>query len=291
MHAPLENGWYARDKTRRALANHFDLVLVDGPPREGRVGLLDNLDLFQDINLPLVIFDDVNRGLDRDVMILFCRKLKYSYEIIPGVKKAFGLCRKISTPDGQLQYFHRDVRKSINAFLSCIALEQLQPRCKHQGYVNIFSTCLYLGILKALSPEPISLRLNLENVIQKLTTRTPDHPAYAFAVPLTKRLHIRSMCWAALTYHKQNLRLAWWNKWLTICDGAGQSSTDKDDAVVGLIHIVNAHLGLSNRTALDLLRQIKEAAGQRYWPSSTFDVIKWALSQPLLKIIWVVGKY
>lgn len=89
--APLENGWYSEDMVRSALSVKKALILIDGPPKELRANL--PIDLFKDIECP-VIFDDVNRGLDRSIMHLFCYKNKYESKIYKGKEKDFAVCTK-----------------------------------------------------------------------------------------------------------------------------------------------------------------------------------------------------
>lgn len=97
FHAPLENGWYRRAVVKETMhAQLYDLILVDGPPAELRQGILNNLDLFKDIQCP-IIFDDVNRNPDMAVMQSFCDSLNYRYEIIEGNSKKFAYCCKITS--------------------------------------------------------------------------------------------------------------------------------------------------------------------------------------------------
>lgn len=79
---------------KELLKKTCDLVIVDGPPQELRKGILKNLDLFQNDKVP-VIFNDMNRTLDKEVMLTFCKKLNYNYKIIEGDRKAFAFCLKI----------------------------------------------------------------------------------------------------------------------------------------------------------------------------------------------------
>jgi predicted O-methyltransferase YrrM len=55
-----ETGWYKREMLEAALkGQHYDLILVDGPKRNGRHGFLHNLDLFD--HDAVIVIDDTNR--------------------------------------------------------------------------------------------------------------------------------------------------------------------------------------------------------------------------------------
>lgn len=93
-HVPIKNGWYDKTILKGILTDqHFDLILVDGPPGDLREGILNNLHLLQTINCP-VIFDDVDRELDFKTMNTFCDRLNFSFQIIKGNKKQFAYCIK-----------------------------------------------------------------------------------------------------------------------------------------------------------------------------------------------------
>ena len=92
---PIQDGWYQHDCVEAALEKPYDLIIVDGPPGLLRKGILKNLNLFKKIRTP-VIFDDVNRELDKEIMSVFCNELKYNHKIINGEKKAFAFCSKIN---------------------------------------------------------------------------------------------------------------------------------------------------------------------------------------------------
>lgn len=92
--APIKNGWYQQDCVKKMFGKCYDLLLIDGPPEGLRKGILKNLDLFRGTVSP-IIFDDVNRPLDKKIMMKFCNQLNYNYKIIIGNKKAFAICTKI----------------------------------------------------------------------------------------------------------------------------------------------------------------------------------------------------
>lgn len=87
----VSDAWYDPQQVAKAMQNQIALVLVDGPPQDMRKGILSHLDLFTDLKAP-VIFDDVNRPLDRETMMAFCKALKYEYTIMDGELKQFGYC-------------------------------------------------------------------------------------------------------------------------------------------------------------------------------------------------------
>ena len=60
---PEATGWYNPKSLRKHLPKDYDLILVDGPPRDfGRVGFLVHLDLFRK-DVPIVL-DDMHRPDD-----------------------------------------------------------------------------------------------------------------------------------------------------------------------------------------------------------------------------------
>jgi len=93
IYAPLKDGWYDRSALSEVLQLSFDLLLIDGPPGELRGGILKNMDLFTEVEMP-IIFDDINREFDREVMIEFCARQDYRYNVHGGEKKSFADCFK-----------------------------------------------------------------------------------------------------------------------------------------------------------------------------------------------------
>lgn len=91
LFAPIENGWYDKRIVQQALKRSYDLILIDGPPGELRTGLLTNIDLFRQVSSP-IIFDDIQRDLDRKILNAFCQRLNLQYKIIQGKKKKFAIC-------------------------------------------------------------------------------------------------------------------------------------------------------------------------------------------------------
>jgi glycosyltransferase involved in cell wall biosynthesis len=89
--SPISNNWYTIPTQEIPKLESADLIIIDGPPRELRAGILHNLELFRDLRVP-IIFDDVNRPLDQNVMIRFCEALSYEYLTINGTLKKFGFC-------------------------------------------------------------------------------------------------------------------------------------------------------------------------------------------------------
>lgn len=75
IHAPIENSWYSVDAIKRGLPKHYDLILIDGPPRRiGRRGFFKNLEIFN-VNVPLV-FDDIHDPNEFQDMIDVAKKLE-----------------------------------------------------------------------------------------------------------------------------------------------------------------------------------------------------------------------
>ncbi len=97
VHAPIVHGWYDRKSVEEILKKKIDLIIIDGPPGELRKGLIENCDLFAKMSIP-IIFDDIDRGLDKSIMVGFCKKVKgYEYKLMKGKSKTFAVCtRKMS---------------------------------------------------------------------------------------------------------------------------------------------------------------------------------------------------
>lgn len=87
IYAPVRGNWYSVEAIKKGLPEHYDLILIDGPPRHiGRRGFINNLDLF-DVNVPL-IFDDTHLPDELQLMIDVARKLKRNcYQYICADKK------------------------------------------------------------------------------------------------------------------------------------------------------------------------------------------------------------
>lgn len=75
IYAPLINDmWYDVEVLRQELCNlDYHLILVDGPPKHRREGLLNHLNLFN-WNVPIIL-DDVNRQYDMNLAISLAKHL------------------------------------------------------------------------------------------------------------------------------------------------------------------------------------------------------------------------
>lgn len=93
--APIHDGWYSRNDVQSILfGQKFDLILIDGPPGTLRQGILDHVDLFKGIQ-SVFVFDDMDRKLDHETMIAFCRELGLKHQIIQGYRKSFAICNPV----------------------------------------------------------------------------------------------------------------------------------------------------------------------------------------------------
>lgn len=71
-------GWYDPEIVKNNLPPHYDLILVDGPNGSfGRGGFLKHLEWFN-TNVP-IIFDDINRESERQLMVKVSEKLNKPY--------------------------------------------------------------------------------------------------------------------------------------------------------------------------------------------------------------------
>ena len=73
--------WYNTDILKGKLPDHYDLILVDGPPGFiGRHGFYTHLDLFKtDLT---IIFDDVHRKAEYELMVHVGQKLQRNVVIL-----------------------------------------------------------------------------------------------------------------------------------------------------------------------------------------------------------------
>ena len=70
---------YDVDVIKEKLIDKYDLILVDGPNGKfGRGGFLKHIDLFN-TNVP-IIFDDINRDAERQLMIKVSEKVGRKYQ-------------------------------------------------------------------------------------------------------------------------------------------------------------------------------------------------------------------
>lgn len=95
IYSPIDNNWYDKKAVFNALEKTYNLIIVDGPPGELRAGILQNTHLFKNVS-STIIFDDVDRPLDKEIMKKFCDELNYTYKIIKGSKKEFVICKRIN---------------------------------------------------------------------------------------------------------------------------------------------------------------------------------------------------
>ena len=94
IYSPLKNGWYDIDILKEKMPKYYDLILVDGPigdpsGKHGRRGFLTNIHLFN-TDLP-IIFDDVNRKPEYEIMIQVAQKLQRDVAVFKGNRKSFGI--------------------------------------------------------------------------------------------------------------------------------------------------------------------------------------------------------
>lgn len=95
IHAPIKDyqtySWYDVDIIKQNLPPKYDFILIDGPPKNiGREGFLINIDLF-DTSVPL-IFDDVNRGEELELVKKVSQKLNIPYKLMKtGIRKTIAV--------------------------------------------------------------------------------------------------------------------------------------------------------------------------------------------------------
>lgn len=80
IYAPIKDEFYDIEVLKRELPKEYDLILVDGPPRKidgkkiGRKGFGEHLDLFN--TDCFIIFDDSDRGREKNLIASVCDQLK-----------------------------------------------------------------------------------------------------------------------------------------------------------------------------------------------------------------------
>jgi hypothetical protein len=90
IYAPISDGFYSRDFLKN-LPEKYDLIIIDGPTKSsgGRLGLIDNIDLFKlDCN---ILIDDVHREDELTLLIKISEIVKRDYIIIFSGNKKFGI--------------------------------------------------------------------------------------------------------------------------------------------------------------------------------------------------------
>lgn len=79
IYAPIKNDWYDTRYLKKGLPEHYDLLVVDGPPRKvdeikvGRYAMINHLDLFN-TNV-YMIFDDTDRGREHKLVLAIAEKI------------------------------------------------------------------------------------------------------------------------------------------------------------------------------------------------------------------------
>lgn len=87
IHAPLVDGWYDVEILKEKLPKQYDVLLIDGPPAEKRIGVLKHLNLFK-TDVPIIV-DDSNRKLDRTIVERLIENTnKKTIDVISKEKKA-----------------------------------------------------------------------------------------------------------------------------------------------------------------------------------------------------------
>ena len=81
-HSPLQKGWFDHILLSEKIKDlKYDLILVDGPNGAiGRGGFLKYLNIFN-TDLP-IIFDDINRESEMQLMVKISEKLNRPYKIL-----------------------------------------------------------------------------------------------------------------------------------------------------------------------------------------------------------------
>ena len=78
LHAPINNDWYDRECLMEKIPDDIRMIFVDGPSGNGtwlRTGLLDNLDLFGNLDNTMFIVHDTWRSQDMNLAKNLAEKL------------------------------------------------------------------------------------------------------------------------------------------------------------------------------------------------------------------------
>jgi hypothetical protein len=79
IYAPIKDGWYDIEAIKKGIPEHYDLLLIDGPPRKidgvkiGRRPFGDHMDLFN-TDIPIIV-DDSDRGREMKLIKDMIEKL------------------------------------------------------------------------------------------------------------------------------------------------------------------------------------------------------------------------
>lgn len=101
VHAPIvplknkyyreDSGWYNLDIVKANIPQHYDFIIVDGPPRHiGRGGFDIYLEQLELKSVP-IIFDDVHRLWEHRLAGRVAKKLNKFYEVRSDYERWFGI--------------------------------------------------------------------------------------------------------------------------------------------------------------------------------------------------------
>jgi len=91
IYAPIVNGWYDVSILKKELPATYDLILIDGPTGNiGRGKFNTYLELFD--TKAIMIFDDVNRVAEYELLVAVSDKLNKPYTVYTtSTQKSFGV--------------------------------------------------------------------------------------------------------------------------------------------------------------------------------------------------------
>ena len=90
IHAPLVNNWYDVDIIKSNIPDHYDLLLVDGPPtHQRRRHFIEFMNLFD--TSAIWVFDDLQRAGDMETYKMVCESRNKSTDIHDCGQKLVGI--------------------------------------------------------------------------------------------------------------------------------------------------------------------------------------------------------
>jgi hypothetical protein len=69
IYAPIKDDWYDFDVLKNKLPVKIDGLIVDGPAKGSRMGLVDKIGFFIEKKPEIIIFDDINRINDKECFL------------------------------------------------------------------------------------------------------------------------------------------------------------------------------------------------------------------------------
>ena len=83
IYAPIKDNWYDIESIKKEIPEHYDLLLIDGPPRKidgkkvGRLGMVEHLNIFDEN--AVMLFDNFDRGRENKLIKQISKKINREF--------------------------------------------------------------------------------------------------------------------------------------------------------------------------------------------------------------------